>query len=385
MSTTWEPVPLGEVVRQVTRTETTNPTKTYRLLGVRLDGGGPFLREEKTGAQVSAKQLSRVAEGDFIYSRLFAWRGAFGVIDSSLDGCYVSNEFPTFQLDPERLDRKFLRYWFRLPPTLAQVEEDCSGSTPLTRNRYKESFFLRLAIPLPPMEEQRRIVARVEELAAKVEEARGLQRSIAAEYDVLLRGTFARLVQDAHHRPMGEIAPLVRRPVEVTPSQFYHEVGIRSFGRGTFHKPAVSGASLGTKKLFEIQPGDLLFNIVFAWEGAVAIARTEDEGRVGSHRFLTCVPKVGVVTARFLKFYFLTKHGLKQLGDASPGGAGRNRTLGLKALERIEVPVPPIEKQLRFDALQMHVDRFLEMQAASAAELDALLPSILDKAFRGEL
>ncbi|MDP9347724.1 MAG: restriction endonuclease subunit S [Gemmatimonadota bacterium] len=249
----------------------------------------------------------------------------------------------------------------------------------------KEKDIAGVEISLPPVEEQRRIVARIEELVAKVEEARGLRRSIAAEQETLLRSAFAKISRGAPRRPMKEVAPLVRRPVRITASESYHELGIRSFGRGTFHKPAVSGASLGTKKLFEIWAGDLLFNIVFAWEGAVAVARPEDEGRVGSHRFLTCVPRQGAITAPFLKFYFLTEEGLAQLGEASPGGAGRNRTLGLKALEQIEVPVPPFAEQSWFDRLQSLAGWAIELQFESATELDTLVRSILDKAFRGEL
>lgn len=166
--TAWPEVPLGELLTAATRQERVDPLKEYRLLGVRLDGAGPFLRETKTGSRMSATTLYKVEAGDFIYSRLFAWRGAFGLITTELDGCYVSGEFPTFRAIPNRLDLKFLRYWFRLRTTLDVVLADCTGSTPLTRNRFKEEFFRLLAIPLPPLPEQRRIVARIEELAAKV-------------------------------------------------------------------------------------------------------------------------------------------------------------------------------------------------------------------------
>jgi hypothetical protein len=142
--------------------------------------------------------------------------------------------------------------------------------------------------------------------------------------------------------------------------------------------PHLSGVEVGTKKLFEIHAGDLLFNIVFAWEGAVAVARPEDHGRFGSHRFLTCVPRQNVTTAEFLCFFFLTDEGLEKLGKASPGGAGRNRTLGLKALESIQVPVPPIEQQLWFDGLQAKVGRLKVLQAQTRTELDARRAPALD-------
>ena len=181
--------------------------------------------------------------------------------------------------------------------------------------------------------------------------------------------------------PMAEVAPLIRRPVEIQPDGAYPELGVRSFGRGTFHKPVLPGSEVGTKKLFEIAPGDLLFNIVFAWEGAVAIAQPADTGRVGSHRFLTCVPEPATATADFLLFYFQTPEGLQRLGEASPGGAGRNRTLGLKKLETIEVPLPPLETQRWFDRLQAKARQIRDIRAASARDTDALIPALLHQVF----
>jgi type I restriction enzyme, S subunit len=110
----------------------------------------------------------------------------------------------------------------------------------------------------------------------------------------------------------------------------YPELGIRSFGNGTFHKPALNDLELGGKRIFKIEPDDLLFNNVFAWEGAIAVARSQDFRRFGAHRFITCVPKKDKATSRFLCFYFLTNEGLELIGAASPGGAGRNRTLALR-------------------------------------------------------
>src|SRR5262245_9263007 len=89
---------------------------------------------------------------------------------------------------------------------------------------------------------------------------------------------------------MSEIAPLVRRPVHVEAGATYREIGIRSFAKGIFHKTPTTGLEIGDKRVFAIEPGDLLFNIVFAWEGAVAVASSAEEGTIGSHRFLTCVP-----------------------------------------------------------------------------------------------
>ena len=343
--------------------------------------GGPFIRERKVGTEISASTLNEVRTGDFIYSRLFAWQGSFGIVPQELDGAFVSGEFPIFEIDAAQADARFLVFWFGLPASQRAVEADCFGSTPGTRNRYKEEYFLNHSILLPPLEEQKRIAAKLDKVAALVCER---QRNIEAterESRALLLKAFARVVEGAPCRPMAEVAPLVRRPVDVQPDRSYPELGVRSFGRGAFHKPALEGMEVGSKKLFRIQNGDLLFNIVFAWEGAVAIAREADNGRVGSHRFLTCVPDPGAATNEFLRFYFLTPEGLQKLGEASPGGAGRNRTLGLKKLAAIEVPVPPLDRQRWFDRLQRQVHEAEAIHKRTTQDVASLIPALLHREF----
>lgn len=173
---------------------------------------------------------------------------------------------------------------------------------------------------------------------------------------------------------LGDIAPIVRRPVAVLPGGLYHELGVRSFGKGTFHKPALTGTDVGSKRLFRIEPGDLIFSNVFAWEGAIAVATRDDKNRVGSHRFITCVVDPARVNATYLKLYLTTApEGREQIMKASPGGAGRNRTLGIKKLGLIEVPIPPLPEQkslvTRLDAL---AEKTRQVEAhLAAAERDA--------------
>src|ERR1017187_6154074 len=224
MSRNWPTVKLGNVLTPSSREEAVDATKEYRLLGVRLEGRGPFLREVVSGTQTSATKLFRVEKGDFIYSRLFACRGAFGVISEELDGCYVSSEFPMFLPVPGMVDFDFLRYWFQLPTVIALVDEDCSGSTPLTRNRFKENFFLALEIPLPPLAEQRRVVARIEELAAQIHEARTLRHQAAEEAEALhlsvLHQHFAGEMSKWTPMPMDEAIEINDKQVDPTLSEF---------------------------------------------------------------------------------------------------------------------------------------------------------------------
>ena len=99
---------------------------------------------------------------------------------------------------------------------------------------------------------------------------------------------------------------------------------------------------------------------------------------------MTWVPLAGVATPRFVCFHLLTPEGLQGVGEASPGSADRNRTLGAKAFMQVPIPVPAYSKQLSFDALCAEVDALKRLQAETATELDAILPAILDRVFKGE-
>lgn len=166
---------------------------------------------------------------------------------------------------------------------------------------------------------------------------------------------------------VGDILTLQRRQVAVDPVAEYQEIGIRSFGRGIFHKEPVIGAQLGSKRVFEIRPGDLIFNNVFAWEGAVALAAHTEEGKIGSHRFLTYLADASSADHLYLKYFFLSERGLELLGRASPGSAGRNRTLAVERFENLMISLPDIQEQRRVAG---KLDQILTLAATLRAELD---------------
>ena len=146
--------------------------------------------------------------------------------------------------------------------------------------------------------------------------------------------------------PFGSVFELQRRQVAVDPSADYQEIGVRSFGRGLFVKDPVTGSDIGSKRVFRVEPGDLVVSNVFAWEGAVGVATGLHGGMIGSHRFMTWTPK-GDVNVDFARHYFGSELGLTALGAASPGSAGRNRTLSIANLEAVSIPLPPRVEQER--------------------------------------
>jgi type I restriction enzyme S subunit len=349
----------------------------YKRLRVQLHGMGILLRDQVSGSDIKTKEQQVARAGDLVVAEIDAKVGGFGIVPPDLDGGVVSSHYFLFEVDEEICLRGWLDAYIRA----GRVEEQVTARGSTNYAAIRPDRVLDFEIPLPPLPEQRRMVARIDEVEARIEEAKRLSKETRMSTEALLEARFNEITADTRWMSMVEVAPLERRAVQPIPDEHYSELGIRSFGRGTFHKPEVLGFELGDKRVFKIEPGDLLFNVVFAWEGAVAVAQPHDSGRIGSHRFLSCVPRSGLATAEFLRFYFLTEAGLEQLRTASPGGAGRNRTLGLNTLGRISVPVPAYAQQIGFDKLQSQFSKVTCLRAEVDQKLAALLSSVRAQVF----
>lgn len=178
--------------------------------------------------------------------------------------------------------------------------------------------------------------------------------------------------------PFGRLFELARRSIVPDPRTDYTEIGIRSFGKGIFIKEAVSGSSLGSKRVFEIRAGDFVVSNVFGWEGAVGLATEKHDGLIGSHRFMTWVPRDESVNSHYVLEYFRSRAGVAALAAASPGSAGRNRTLSIKNLEQVQVPLPSPVDQARI------VDHLAKVTKVESANRFDGLAALLTTEWGGE-
>jgi type I restriction enzyme S subunit len=350
-----------------------------------LEGRGLFIREQKQGIEIGSKTLNKVIPGEFIYSRLFAWKGAFDFVKSDFEGCYVSDEYPTFIVDDKKADVKFLHYYFNQAKVWKQVEQYCIGVTKASRNRFKEEFFLNFEICLPDLNEQQYIVSKIESVKSKFEEIKKVRVEQTSDINNLLFSKYTELIEDTDQLPMIKVAPIHRRQVEIKPDETYFEIGVRSFGRGLFEKPSFKGIDLTWQQPFWMKEGDLLFSNIKAWEGAVGLIPKKYDDWVGSHRYITCLPNLQLINPEFLFYYFRTQEGVEKLSLASPGTVDRNRTLNTKMLHQIKVPVPDITLQEEFVELLHKINAIKKQHGETEKELTELMPALLDKAFKGEL
>jgi len=382
MKRNWQNIKLQRILSRSTLLEEPISAQKYNQVGIQLWGKGAYARESIDGGNTGYKFFNRLTSGDVVVNKIWARNGATSVVFDEFEGYYVSTEFPVFHLDKNVIDPK----WMLFATQQKWFWDACNVQSYGTsgKNRIKPEKFLEIEIPLPSLPEQQLIVSKIESIKNKLDNIKKLREEQSQDINNLLFSKYTDLIKNAEWLPMNEVAPIKRRPIVLKDYSLYPELGIRCFGKGTFHKPALTGTEVATKKIFQIKTGDLVFSNVFAWEGGIAVAKEEDNDRYGSHRFISCVADEEKALADFLCYHFLSQKGLEDINACSIGGAGRNKTLGLDKLMKILVPVPSLELQRDFVELLQKTNAIKEHHKQTVQELTELLPSLLDKAFKGE-
>ena len=179
----------------------------------------------------------------------------------------------------------------------------------------------------------------------------------------------------------GDIFDKVGHPVEIEEGAVYREIGIRSHGKGLFYKDEVTSEELGNKRVFWIEPDCFIVNIVFAWERAVAKTTENEIGMIASHRFPMYKPKAGIVDLDFITKFFTTNKGKEILEMASPGGAGRNKTLGQKEFADSKLILPEYNEQKKIGGFIDALDNLITFHQRKCDETKELKRFMLQKMF----
>lgn len=382
MKGSWPQVRLGDLMKRSTATVEIQHDADYREVTVKLWGKGVVLRGVVSGATIAGNRRFVTKTGQLILSRIDARNGAIGILPAELEGAVVTNDFPVFDLDPLKLDSAFIGWRCKTPGFVELCKRASEGTT--NRVRLQEQRFLALEISLPPLGEQRQIVARIEELAAKIAEAQSLRHKAIEEAGALVSSMHVSIAGE-RTRSLADMLRLDEDAVPVIPTEQYPQVGVRSFGGGLFSKPAVQGFDTTYKTFNRLYRGALVLSQVKGWEGAVAVCDSNLDGWFVSPEYRTfrCVSseaRPGYLAAVIRTEWFWSK-----LQDATRGvGARRERTRPEQFLA-LKIPMADVHQQETAEAVFKRLDALKGLQAETAAELDAMLPALLDRAFKREL
>ncbi len=388
MSTKFPLVPLGRVIRHRKEFVEISDLERYKRCRVQLHAKGIVLRDAVPGSEIKTKSQQVCRAGDFLVAEIDAKVGGFGIVPDDLDGAIVSSHYFLLEIDETALDRRFLGFFIRTQAFREQVS--AQGSTNYAAIRPDD--VLRYEIPLPPLDEQRRIVARIEQLSAKIEEARKLRREAVEMSDRLLIAMAHRNDLDPSVKrdqgwvevSLSEVLKEVREYLPVEAGTGYPNVGIYSFARGIFAKPPIDGGSTSARALKRIRAGQFIYSRLFAFEGAYGMVEEQFDGCFVSNEYPTFECDTGRISPEYLFAHFKAPSVWSRVAVGSKGLGHRRQRVQPDQFLAYRLMLPPIEYQSRLRLIQRKMDSPNGFQKETMIELGVLLPAILKNVFKGE-
>lgn len=414
----WKRYRVGEVVKPVSNPVRVQPQTEYKLAGVKWYGEGVFHRETVLGRDSSAHFLSPLVPGALIYNRLFAWKSSFAVVPHELGNCFVSNEFPQFIPDSSKVLPEYLYLWCTTEQTIKAVNAASTGSAAVSRNRFREVYFLDFEISLPPLSVQRKIVAaweaarksgtvteaKIKQLAREIE-ARfladlGLQAPTAAVSSKVCIAQFAMLDRWAvdfnqqlatqldpstSKYPVAELRDVVAdlengwSPKCLDRPASKDEWGVLKMGAVSFgffdeRQNKAIPPELSPRLGLEVRCGDLLISRanITRLVGACALVRNTRPGLMLCDKiFRTVWRESSPVDPRYLDEVLKLPHLRRQIEGAVTGTSATMKNITKPALLSLRFPLPSLRLQRemmdRIEAKRTEIAK-LKADAKSRAE-----------------
>ncbi|NGQ92825.1 restriction endonuclease, partial [Rhodobacter sp. HX-7-19] len=294
-----------------------------------------------------------------------------------------------FKAKTDVSDLAFLRHWFQSASFRTQISRLVTGSAQLN---FGPSHLKQMTIPLPPLEEQKRIAAILDQAdALRRLRARALDR-LNALGQAIFQEMFGDDQASAERQKLGEVC--VKIGSGATPrggDSAYKEQGvplIRSMNvrDGFFDRKGLAfldDAQADGLKNVIVQGRDVLLNITGASVARVCIAPPELSGaRVNQH--VAIIRPNRIVVPEFLEAFLLLPKSKSELLRIAEAGATR-QAITKAQIEDFEVPILPLAEQQKFLDRRNEVANQTLVAERQAMAFDQLFGSLQHRAFRGEL
>ena len=261
------------------------------------------------------------------------------------------------------------------------------------QQRVPAEFLEEQEVPVPPLEKQRRIVARIDELLSRLEQAKSIRQNSRTQASSImpsaLHEIFSRAEQEGWETTT--VSEISEKPqYGYTQSANPEPVGpkflrITDIQEGKVDWNSVPFCQCPSKEIqkYRLHTGDIVFARSGATTGKTFLIRECPEAVFAS--YLIRLRIRNNTLHEYLYWFFQSPFYWEQVNPR--GGAQPN--MNAKVLAALKVPLPDIYKQRRIvaylDHLQERVNELQHLQSETQKELDQTTQSILSKAFQGQL
>ncbi|MBM3404301.1 MAG: hypothetical protein FJY10_05370 [Bacteroidetes bacterium] len=348
----WDVKSIGNIILSISNGATYNPDSKngYPITRIETISNG-IIDIDKIGLTPFTESLEKfkLRKGDILYSHInsIAHIGKTAYCEKDYDILHGMNLL--LIRTNNNVNDKFLFYLFnsRYGRKYAySTAKRAVNQASLSTAEIKQFIF-----PFPPLTEQTAIA----NCLSHWDRAISINQSLIEQKELRKKWLMQQLLTGKRRLPGFEKTKWIQNSLDkflepVTrgvpkPNETYTGIGIRSHGKGTFLKFNEQPEKNSMDQFFVVRPNDLIVNITFAWEQAIAIVRPEDDGALASHRFPTYTFKEGKGHADFFRFFILQPRMKFMLQLISPGGAGRNRVMSKSDFLVLEFLIPEYQEQ----------------------------------------
>jgi len=399
----WRWVRLGEVCIPIARRDPTKyPDASFFYIDISsIDNTAGQITsfKELKGSEAPSRARKIIYTDDIIFATTRPYLKNIALVPPELNDQICSTGFCVIRANREVADPRYLFYVCRSPCIIKYLDEAKmrGASYPaVTDNDVYEAL-----IPLPPLDEQRRIVAKVEMLMERVREAKRLRSESRIDADTLTDAALSETFRREELQNMwpkiedmceirGGLQKSPKRTPKANPRPYLRVANVQ---RGYLDLQDIAYFEVSDPELerYRLLAGDVLIiegNGSPDLVGRTAIFRGEIKDCVHQNHVIRLRPKTSHVLPEFLSAYLTSTSGREIIRELSHTSSGL-LNLSVGKIRTIPVPPLPISEQRRIvahlDSVQAQVTALKQAQEATDAELHRLEQAILDRAFRGEL
>ena len=377
----WRRVKLGEILESSKECRFVEHPLDEKLISVQLHGKGAVQRVLSQEKAPSPFKGFVGREGQIVYSRIWARKGAIAKIGKDLDGVVVSSEFPLFNVCPVA-DIDYLIYAFQSSSFKQQLELAGAGTS--GQNRIKEKAFLNFEIPLPPLGEQKRIAEilggvanAIHTVEQQIETANQLEKSLFNQF----RRQYSALCS-----PIKNICKVQTGATPSRKNSAYYDGGIPWVKTGEVNGGKIEETEEYISELAVQETNCRKFPI-----GTILVAMYGQGATRGKVGILNCAAATNQACAALIALacedqeyiFAVLRNCYDELRNLGRGGTQPN--LNLTLVKEFEIPWPEEFAREEFSQKWRELDNLRHLLHRKLSLLQELQKSLATRAFAGLL
>jgi type I restriction enzyme S subunit len=325
---------------------------------------------------------------------LISWSATLDAFIWSGGDAVLNQHIFRVEINEKLVDKKFLFYAIKY--ILEEMKRKIHGSTMkhITKGKFENT-----EIPLPSLDVQRRVVARIEEIMSRVEQAKKLREEALKDAEAIMQSALQQIFLGVEARKwewktLGDVIKSVRYGISKkanTEGKGYPIIRMINIKDGKIDYSDLKFVELDEKEAskYFLKVGDILINRTNSFE---LVGKSGIFDKKETYVFASYLIRLEIdetyAEPRFINLTINSKIGRDYVSKTCRRAINQ-ANINAKEIKKMPIPLPPLEEQKRIvaylDALQKEVEVLTKLQEETGEKIETMTRTILRRAFNGEL